>query len=340
MDSRMAIKTSLDRYSTLVAGSVVDRLTEATDPAGRIATLRLLCSSIRWAAANAADRWGLTLDPRFVRLNIGQVESVVVRTAGVSVLVAEFGRIGGTSLGDPYAAASGARLRHVPHQLSAMVLPALRTGHLEAMALAARRPCTRAIKSAHSPGLVQWLWEQLHLAGNPPRPTYLVGRAVPATSQRRDARLQADKAVMEMPDLSATEKKRVISTRLAQRLFKQRLLARDRACPVTAISDSEHLRASHIRPWAESSDAQRQDPNNGLVLAPHVDHLFDRGYISFENNGTVLVSPRLDPAILRAWGLQGIAGKKLRAFPRAMWQFLAYHRDVIFKRKSLRSDPN
>ena len=327
----MASSTALDRGSTLVAGSVVDRLTEAADVASRMAALRHLSSSIRWAAANAPDRWGLTLDPRFIRLNIGQVESVVVRAEGISVLVETFGPIAGTDVGSPYPAAGGARLRHVPYELSARILPGLRSSHREAMTRAARRPATRVIKDAHSPGVVQWLWEQFNLSGEPPRPTYFVRPRKPAATRRRDPTLSADKAVMAMPDLSATEKKIVMSSRLAQRLFKQRLLARDRICCVTAITDREHLRASHIRPWAESDDAQRQDPNNGMLLAPHVDHLFDRGYISFENSGRILVSPRLDPAVLNAWGLDGIGEKKVRPFPRAMWPFLAYHREVIFK---------
>jgi predicted restriction endonuclease len=53
----------------------------------------------------------------------------------------------------------------------------------------------------------------------------------------------------------------------------------------------EHLRASHCKPWRDSSNEERLDGENGLLLRPNADHLFDRGFIGFEDNGDVLVSP-------------------------------------------------
>jgi putative restriction endonuclease len=48
--------------------------------------------------------------------------------------------------------------------------------------------------------------------------------------------------------------------------------------------------ASHIKPWCESTNEERLNGENGLLLTPSIDHLFDRGFISFEDNGELLIS--------------------------------------------------
>ena len=65
----------------------------------------------------------------------------------------------------------------------------------------------------------------------------------------------------------------------------------DARCPISGITDPALLRASHIVPWAECSDAQRLDVHNGLLLSALWDAAFDTGLVSFTNDGTVLVSP-------------------------------------------------
>ena len=91
------------------------------------------------------------------------------------------------------------------------------------------------------------------------------------------------------------------------------------------------MRASHVKPWQVSDPTERQDPDNGLLLAPHVDHLFDQGYLSFEEDGTVLVSKSLDRTVLEAWGLAGI--KKVAPFSRKQAKYLAYHRKYVFEKR-------
>ena len=160
--------------------------------------------------------------------------------------------------------------------------------------------------------------------------TRTAARASRVTPRERRASLEADKRLAERPDLTQTEKTTVIKQRLAQRLFRERLKAADCRCRVTGISDPAHLRASHIKPWAESSDQERQDPANGLLLAPHVDHLFDAGYLSFEDDGTVLTSKDLDTKLLEAWGLEGV--RKVAPFSAKQAGYLEYHRRVVFKK--------
>lgn len=102
----------------------------------------------------------------------------------------------------------------------------------------------------------------------------------------------------------------------------------ERGCRVTGIMDRAHLRASHIKPWHASSDTERLDGANGLLLAPHVDHLFDRGFISFEDDGRVLVSVRLHSGVLAAWAIQSSCN--VGVFAERQRYYLAYHRANVF----------
>jgi hypothetical protein len=67
-----------------------------------------------------------------------------------------------------------------------------------------------------------------------------------------------------------------------------RLLPRILLCSIAAL-----LRASHIKPWAKSSNPDRLNPANGILLTAHIDALFDCGFISFADDGTMLVSAQI-----------------------------------------------
>lgn len=112
-------------------------------------------------------------------------------------------------------------------------------------------------------------------------------------------------------DIPDTEKSQLILARRGQGLFRRRLEYIESGCRLTGVSDRAHLRASHIKSWRDSTNRERLDGNNGLLLAPHVDHLFDRGFISFEDNGKLLVSPHLGMNILRP----GAFHQRLNAAP-------------------------
>src|SRR5262249_61212787 len=76
------------------------------------------------------------------------------------------------------------------------------------------------------------------------------------------------------------------------------------ACRITKVDNPVHLIGSHIKPWRDSTNDERLDGENGLLLTPSIDHLFDRGFISFEGTGQVLVSPRADEVSLRRMGIR------------------------------------
>jgi predicted restriction endonuclease len=89
-----------------------------------------------------------------------------------------------------------------------------------------------------------------------------------------------------------TEAERMVIQRIGQDVFRDALMVYwGGHCPMTGITEPALLRASHIVAWADCSDAQRLDVHNGLLLSALWDAAFDRGLISFADDGTVLVSP-------------------------------------------------
>jgi len=99
-------------------------------------------------------------------------------------------------------------------------------------------------------------------------------------------------------------------------------------CSVTGSSTKAALEASHIQPWALSSDAQRLDPNNGLLLTANLHKLFDAGLIAFEISGKMVVSSKLSSSEQEIFG---VIEKKLSKAPSVETaSYLSYHRTKIF----------
>lgn len=96
----------------------------------------------------------------------------------------------------------------------------------------------------------------------------------------------------------------VAQARIGQGQFRDDVLALwNYACPVTGVSKIEVLTASHVVPWSLSSDTEKIDPYNGFPFSPSVDKLFDRGYISFDSQGKLLVSSSIATSELTRLGI-------------------------------------
>lgn len=139
------------------------------------------------------------------------------------------------------------------------------------------------------------------------------------------------RVISSNPNLSPTEKEAIIKARIGQGKFKDNVCQIEKCCRITGTYEVQFLIASHIKPWRESVHApdERLDGNNGLLLAPHVDKLFDNGYISFNQNGTMIVSSELDQRILEQWRIDPRVN--VGAFSDAQEVYLKFHRDVVFK---------
>ena len=127
---------------------------------------------------------------------------------------------------------------------------------------------------------------------------------------------------------SPTSKSQLIKARRGQGRFRSNVQRLERKCRLTRMTDSRLLVASHIKPWRNSSDRERLDGNNGLLLSPHVDKLFNDGWISFSDSGQLLCSNRRAIRALEAWGLP--ASAKVGAFSAAQRKYLMYHRENVF----------
>ena len=116
-------------------------------------------------------------------------------------------------------------------------------------------------------------------------------------------RLAAKNPAQSSLSTEATEQEALRKYRLGQDRFRAALIKLRKQCYVTGITKTEFLRASHIKPWSESNDSERLDPHNGLLLSPNYDHLFDHAYISFNDDGGILVSPKITAEILNAYDI-------------------------------------
>jgi putative restriction endonuclease len=131
------------------------------------------------------------------------------------------------------------------------------------------------------------------------------------------------------PELQETEKEALIMARRGQGLFKARVRTIEHACRITKVDRIEHLRASHCKPWRDSSNEERLNPENGLLLTPTIDHLFDRGFISFERNGRLIVSAVAHPESLRRMGVDASADLNVGDFSEGQRKFLEFHREHV-----------
>lgn len=132
-----------------------------------------------------------------------------------------------------------------------------------------------------------------------------------------------------------TERYALTKVRTQQGLFRRRVSTVERGCRLTGIEDLRFLRASHIKPWSQSSDAERVDRSNGLLLTPSADLLFDHGWLSFQNDGRLILANQLPSKVEDKLGLDLEEGRNCGSFTEEQSGFLAYHRDCILGQREL-----
>lgn len=145
-----------------------------------------------------------------------------------------------------------------------------------------------------------------------------------------EADLSIEARIKNRTDLTETERLQLVHSRRGHGTYRRNLENFEKCCRITGVSNLDHLRASHIKPWRISTTFEKLDGNNGLLLSPHVDHLFDRGYISFSDEGKILVSDFADQDTIEKWGIDLTA--TVGSFRSEQLPYLAFHRESIFKR--------
>ena len=149
------------------------------------------------------------------------------------------------------------------------------------------------------------------------------------TSHPSDIEKEQD-ALLQDKSLNERSKDQTIKARIGQGKYREELLKQCPFCPITLVGDDRLLIASHIKPWAVSERNEKIDPKNGFMFTPTIDYLFDRGFLSFNNDKTILLSPWLSKTTIHRLNFQssGII-EHLPIIGRE--KYLQYHRDNIYK---------
>lgn len=148
-------------------------------------------------------------------------------------------------------------------------------------------------------------------------------------------RIASGLADKDVEEAIATEVWRFQRARRGQGVFRDRVMEYwSGTCPLTGISEPDLVRASHIVPWNRCEvEADRLDPDNGLLLSSLWDAAFDRGLVSFDDGGSVMSAPQLSETTLaymsrgETTGIEGLNDRHR--------QNLAWHRSNRWQQKDL-----
>ena len=135
-------------------------------------------------------------------------------------------------------------------------------------------------------------------------------------------------AEIENTDIVGTEKDALVKVRVNQGVFRDQLLKKYTKCCLCGVGDASFLIASHIKPWAESESNEKLDLENGFLLCPNHDKLFDGGWISFDDDGKIMVSVALQHNDKIFMNIQEDMKITISEKNR---QYLQFHRKKIFK---------
>lgn len=161
-----------------------------------------------------------------------------------------------------------------------------------------------------------WLYRHnMHIEGN---------------SLRKEVRMSTTEIIEEINDLNlqGKSKEAVVRVRVNQGIFRDTLLQRYSKCCLCDISNEGLLVASHIKPWSASESDEKLDVDNGFLMCPNHDILFDIGWITFDNNGKIIITDRLSSNDRIALNVNNnmniiLTGKNKK--------YLQYHRRMVFK---------
>lgn len=126
---------------------------------------------------------------------------------------------------------------------------------------------------------------------------------------------------------SITERESLIKSRLGHGQFRREVEIIEPICRVTGLDKKEFLIASHIKSWKESNNQERLDGSNGLLLSPHIDKLFDRHWISFKKDGTLIWKSAKAKFALDKWGIKEC--KIVKPFSTKQDFYMKHHRSLL-----------
>lgn len=157
-----------------------------------------------------------------------------------------------------------------------------------------------------------------------------------AISDKKEALVYTYGKKGEKQALKSREKETYRQTELrrarqGQGIYRDKLLSECPFCPITMINDERLLIASHIKPWAVSTDKEKIDHKNGFMLSPLFDKLFDRGFMTFTADRKIMLSNWISPANKKRLGIQ--EGQFIQMLPldEERQVYMEFHRMTVFK---------
>lgn len=135
-------------------------------------------------------------------------------------------------------------------------------------------------------------------------------------------------AIYERSLPGITEKEGIVTSRVGQGAYRKRIIHRwEYRCAVTGFNKLDLLVASHIHPWAKANDIERLDRDNGILLSPTFDALFDRHYSSFENSGKIILSEAIEKQAFDKIGVTG--NERIKSLNHYNFHYLDLHRNHL-----------
>lgn len=188
-------------------------------------------------------------------------------------------------------------------------------------------------KRIFNENLEQEVLENIILRGNPNR----IPNGLEILSKARELYIEYNpksESQSENVNISLTEKKVLAKYRLQQSKYRKELLLYWEGCSITKCLNSSLLIASHIKPYSEAEDREKYDLDNGLILTPTFDKLFDRYLISFKDDGTIILSESLDNDDLRHLKITGEEVLRNEKITPNIRKYLEHHRQKFEQKEN------
>lgn len=131
--------------------------------------------------------------------------------------------------------------------------------------------------------------------------------------------------------LQGMDEEAIVKVRVNQGVFRERLLKKYSRCCLCNVNNKDLLIASHIKPWKDSAEEERLDMDNGFLLCPNHDKLFDNGFISFDNMGQIIISEKLNQVNRVFMNVNNDIKIDINDGNR---KYLEYHRDYILQKEN------
>lgn len=141
---------------------------------------------------------------------------------------------------------------------------------------------------------------------------------------------EREQEIADDDELEKTIRVQLIKARFGHGIYRRKLAEVEKACRVTHVSDKRFLTASHIKPWRDcETQNECLDGNNGLWLAPHIDRLFDHGWITFDPKGELVCFDACTQEILKTWNIE--LSVNIGKLNKSQQRYMQFHRDYVYQ---------